>query len=543
MKIFKMRRAAWALALMLLLTLAVCVLPAGAQDFCEHAEGYVNGFCIGCDAAQEAPLNEDVYEISNAGQLYWFAAQVRDRVDPSNTIKGKLMDNITVNADLLDASGQPRADSKRDWEPIGNSTTPAQNIMLDGQGYYISGLYAKYEDGRDVGFFGNTTGGVMVQNLGIIDSYFYSDNGFVGGIVGNAADYTQMQFCYVDATLESPVNHVGGIAGALDSTGVIPCGARYCYTTYSKFVHGATGDTAFTNCFYRAESETDAFAGTAYYKADLTLDDGTSLAEALALESTTWEKSCRTGLLALKVEHVYAYACTPECTVCDDTNRADQAPHTYDNDCDAGCNVCSRIRQVGEHQRYTTCGAVCRICGAEIGAKTLHQYSNECDKTCDCGFERDVVPHLYDDACDNKCNLCNEFREAVPHKYESACDRVCECGMTRPPVHTYDNVCDADCNVCGEKRTAGYVFGDYVVTKAATALRNGEQEHTCTVCGYKETQVIARLGVATWIIVLGGVGAGLVLSVGGFALYWFVIKKRTLAQFFGKEPKQKKDKE
>lgn len=535
MKALKMRHAAWCLALVLLLALALalCVLPAGAED-CQHAEGYENGFCIGCGDTQQAPLNEGVYEISNAGQLYWFADQLRAK-QPAPLMKARLMCNITVNADLLNADGQPRTGA-RPWVPLGDATNVMTGVELNGQGYYISGLYARCEDGddHDVGLFGKASF-VVVKNLGIVDSYFRSYSGFVGGIIANAADASQIDHCYVAATLESGNNGgIGGIAGALEKD-TVPCAVSYCYTTYSAAIYGANAETVIVNCFYRAESETDSLGGTAYYKADLTLDDGTKLADALALGSTAWVKNCRTGLLALKTEHVYAYVCTSECTVCGDTDRADQAAHKYDNECDRSCNVCGRVNPAEvNHVAYQTCGTVCRYCGETIPALTAHQYSDACDPTCDCGFERDVVPHLYDDDCDSRCNLCGEIREAVPHKYENSCDRVCDCGVTRPIAHTYDNGCDADCNVCGEKRAAEHAFGEYVVTKEATALRNGEQERTCTVCGHKETQTIARLGVATWIIVLGGVGTGLVLSVGGFALFWFVIKKRTFADFLGK---------
>jgi len=529
MKTLRIRRAAWLLcfALLLALTLALCVLPVGAED-CEHSEGYDNGFCIGCDAAQEAPLKEGVYEISNAGQLYWFAAQLRAK-QPTAMMKAKLTCNITVNATLLNAQGELRSGSKRAWVPLGDAETVMTGVELDGQGYYISGLYASYDDGRDVGLFGKASH-ITVKNLGIIDSYFYSDSGFVGGIVANAVDGAQIDHCYVNATLKSATGGIGGIAGALEKD-TEACTVSYCYTTYESLAYGADSETVFSKCFYRADSETDTFEGTAYYTADGKLADDTTLAEGLAADSTPWVISCRTGKLALLIDHVYAYVCTPECVVCNDTNRADQAAHEYDNACDRSCNVCARINpDPVEHVGFTSCGTVCRYCGVTIIAKTAHQYSNECDSTCDCGFERSVVPHLYDGACDADCNLCKATRsltELAEHTYDNSCDRVCNvCNVTRPITHTYDNVCDAECNVCGAKRTAAHVYGEYVVTKEAGALSNGEQERTCTLCGHKDVRVIARYGFPLWATILIGVGTGLALCGGGFALYWFVFRKR-----------------
>ena len=261
---------------------------------------------------------------------------------------------------------------------------------------------------------------------------------------------------------------------------------------------------------------------------------------------STWVKSCRTKLPALLADHVSEYACSEKCKECN-ADLAERGKHTYEEEdaykCIEKCGVCGASNpDPAEHKAYTTCGAVCQFCHATIGKETLHQYSTVCDTTCDCGYQRTTGAHVYDSVCDEKCNICHAAREATVHVFDNDCDRVCNnegCAVIRSPKHTYASDCDADCDVCGEKREAAHVFGEYVVTKAATKLKNGEQERTCTVCGHKESAPIARYGVAIWVIVLSGVGAGSVLFVGGFSLYWFVIKKRTLAQFFGKESAKK----
>jgi hypothetical protein len=537
MKILKMRHMAQILTVVLVLALTVSlgVLCAQAESSCAHAEGYENGFCIGCGEVQAAPLEDGVYEISNAGQLYYVAQKMRTKTDAM--LHAKLTCNVTVNAQLLNAAGQPRAGARL-WTPVGNSTTPATNIVLDGQGYYISGLYAKYEDGRDVGLFGYTLNGVTVKNLGIIDSYFYSDSGFVGGIVANAKGTAQIQYCFVDATLESLMSGAGGIAGALDASGD-GCTVKYCYTTFSAIAHGAHADTVFENCFYRADSETDSFDGTEYYDADSKLADESTLLENLSGGDKTWVIGCRTGKPALRADHVYAYVCTPECTVCGDPNRADQAPHTYTNECDRSCNVCTRINPAPvEHLAIYPCGTVCRYCGETIPQAKKHQYTDACDDTCDCGHVREQVPHVYKSVCDTTCEKCDHVREAEPCAYDNDCDNTCNnegCGMTRRAPHAYSAVCDEDCNACGAKRTTTHTYGEFTVTKAAGTLRNGEQTRTCSVCGHVDVQVIPRTGMATGAVVLIGVGVGLVLSVGGFALYWFVFKKRSFAEFLGKK--------
>lgn len=50
--------------------------------------------------------------------------------------------------------------------------------------------------------------------------------------------------------------------------------------------------------------------------------------------------------------------------------------------------------------------------------------------------------------------------------------------------------CDAHVNA------AAHTFGDWTITKAATATEEGEQTHTCTVCGYVASEKIAATGAS-----------------------------------------------
>ncbi|MBO5933533.1 MAG: leucine-rich repeat protein [Bacteroidaceae bacterium] len=121
--------------------------------------------------------------------------------------------------------------------------------------------------------------------------------------------------------------------------------------------------------------------------------------------------------------------------------------HTYDNACDATCNVCSIVREVPPHIYDMACDTACNECGATR-----------------------TVSHLYDDVCDAVCNLCEVTREA-PHNYAWITDRESNCGIsgikheecsvchikrnenTIIPVtgiHTFTDVNDTECNVCNE---------------------------------------------------------------------------------------------
>lgn len=80
------------------------------QDvFGEHV-GYTNGFCTGCDAYQSAQKNADgVYEIGNAGQLYWFAGLISgtltDGTAQDSYASAILTADIVVNQNVLKADG------------------------------------------------------------------------------------------------------------------------------------------------------------------------------------------------------------------------------------------------------------------------------------------------------------------------------------------------------------------------------------------------------------------------------------------------------
>ena len=135
-----------------------------------------NGFCENDDTHyQPANYNEEIekYEISNAGQLYWFAEQVNSG---NTSVNAVLTADIVVNENVLAADGSLGADPDhlRMWRPIGDTIENAFKGTFDGQGHSVSGLY--FYDNSDesgvygVGLFGVSDG--IIQNVGLEDSYF-----------------------------------------------------------------------------------------------------------------------------------------------------------------------------------------------------------------------------------------------------------------------------------------------------------------------------------------------------------------------------------
>lgn len=208
------------------------------------------GFCTDCDAYQPAVLttdkydiNEDgtkdaVYEISNAGQLYWFAGLVNGTlsgVAQNKSANAVLTADIVVNANVLKSDGTLNEGTFKEWTPIATSASPYTGIF-DGQNHTISGLYFNQENSYDVGLFGRNNG--KIANAGILDSYFYGTSK-VGGVCGN--NYTgTISNCYNTGSV-SGIGTAGGVSG-YNYTGSI----TNCYNTgnvsgSSGFVGGVSG--------------------------------------------------------------------------------------------------------------------------------------------------------------------------------------------------------------------------------------------------------------------------------------------------------------
>jgi hypothetical protein len=213
------------------------------EEECKH-EGIEitfnsNGFgnCPKCNATVYQPavettdkydIDDDstkdtVYEISNAGQLYWFAGLVNGTLDgvEQNTLANAILTaNITVNENLLDSlqyDTEGNVSNGSDfitWTPIadwmGNRTTQYSGTF-DGNNKTVSGLYFN-GDSTCIGLFGSSESDGNIKNVGVVDSYF-KGNDHVGGVCGNNAG--TITNCYNAGNLtaiESSAT-IGGICG------------------------------------------------------------------------------------------------------------------------------------------------------------------------------------------------------------------------------------------------------------------------------------------------------------------------------------------
>ena len=302
------------------------LLASAEEDTSTHEHSYdtgnTNGFgnCPKCNATVYQPatettdkydidddgMKETVYEISNAGQLYWFAGLVNGTLDgvEQNTLANAILTaNITVNENLLDSLQYDEENNVSNgsdfitWTPIadwmGNRTTQYSGTF-DGNNKTVSGLYFN-GDSTCIGLFGSSESDGNIKNVGVVDSYF-KGNDSVGGVCGNNAG--TITNCYNAGNLtaiESSAT-IGGICGynnggtiancyntgTITATGSTPsvggvCGfstapISNCYNIGTVTATGSDADISgicgyyfgsITNCYYLADTEDENGGKTA----------------------------------------------------------------------------------------------------------------------------------------------------------------------------------------------------------------------------------------------------------------------------------------
>ncbi len=296
------------------------------------------GFCDVCNAYQPATKNGDVYEIRNAGQLYWFAALVNgDTSQPNITekdlkAKAKLMNDITVNQNVLNESGGLNSGSFIIWRPIGSDFKHFEGTF-DGNNHTISGLYYSSTIKCEVGLFGCVANGGVIKNVGVVDSYFKGIYR-IGGLCGYNA-FGTISNCYNASTVIGELGsasvklYVGGICGQNDGT-ITNCYSRGKVdgpSNDNSHVGGLCGFNNYkyiTNCYY----DSNIYTGSAVGK---NLGDGTDNVEGKTTaqfksgevawllngstsENPTWHQNIGSGTLddypVLDNTHQVVYACT-----------------------------------------------------------------------------------------------------------------------------------------------------------------------------------------------------------------------------------------
>ena len=156
--------------------------------------------------------------------------------------------------------------------------------------------------------------------------------------------------------------------------------------------------------------------------------------------------------------------------------------------------------------------ALCKYCGEAYGIKDTSVHASS---------EYSYIQNPSDPAQHMKYYACCgvEIGAEVHFGGAQSCKSgtICEgCGVQyREKIeHTYDNACDAICNACGE------------LTRSLVFHIDENNDHSCDSCGAAVESEPLSGGAISAICVSSVAVAG----AGGFSLFWFVFKKRSLAE-------------
>ena len=249
-----------------------------ASDAMDHINHhYENGFCTCCDAREPANQTDGVYQITNGGQLFWFAEQLNSG-DIFNSSAAVLTADIDLEgSENGQAAGYDGITKDRNFPGIGTNTTEYTGTF-NGGGHTVSNLYIEWTDAspskEDIGLFGRTilatvsdmtvqgrismTGTQKVDHVGGIVAYAscttvskvysYVDISnetnmlaHVGGVVGSANDGGSIKQCMYFGKIDLHNSHdcIGGIAGYTNSTAISYCANHGSVKTGSQ--SGYTG--------------------------------------------------------------------------------------------------------------------------------------------------------------------------------------------------------------------------------------------------------------------------------------------------------------
>ncbi|MBO5280205.1 MAG: hypothetical protein J6B55_03170 [Clostridia bacterium] len=207
------------------------------------------------------------------------------------------------------------------------------------------------------------------------------------------------------------------------------------------------------------------------------------------------------------------------------------ADHRYDNPCDKDCNECGEIRTTshsyssdwsynsGKHWRE------CSVCHAKKdeashtpGAAATETTPQICTK---CDFV--ITPAL-----GHTHSAKTEWSGDETYHWHDCIGN--DAYQLDKAEHSYDNNCDADCSVCGFARTV-------------LDHKDEDENGKCDSCGADMPGADPgpaptpsptpdpkpeKKGLSGGAIAAILIGATVVLASGGFAIYWFVIQKKSV---------------
>ena len=208
-----------------------------------EAVEWVNGFSETGDY-EPAQLNADGnYEITNGGNLFWFANHVNTADRTANAV-------LTADIDL---EGRP-------WTPIGSTGEENNNFrgVFDGQNYTIRGLNVK--GGRaGLGFFGEVRTGT-VKNFTIYGEVVVNTEvDYVGGVIGSICGLNGENDLERNGAVIQNVTSYVNLTAKVHGPGMI--GGFVGYANHQSLIEKCSWYGTFDAGEYRVDSGAGGFIG------------------------------------------------------------------------------------------------------------------------------------------------------------------------------------------------------------------------------------------------------------------------------------------
>lgn len=302
-------------------------------------------------------------------------------------------------------------------------------------------------------------------------------------------------------------------------TDCVTCKQNTCTHSYGKWgnLNTAQHSRTCTKCSKVDSSNHSWNAGTVTTKADCSHD-------GVKTHTCTVCGATKTSAIPKDQSHVYGnwssqdtYGHARFCNLC---NTREYKAHTWDSGTVTQAPTCvdTGIKTFtctgcGEHKEQVLSATrkheytpwvtkdndrhirSCVVCGMNDGPY-LHKFSGKLasDQTqhwkecADCKLRINEEKHVFGEACDSPCTICNYKSDTGHHfaeewsKDENSHWYACQsCDIQGSAAyHQFDNACDGLCDTCGFERVVQHTFTDEY-------LHDGQSHwQVCTVCGVQE---------------------------------------------------------
>lgn len=235
----------------------------------------------------------------------------------------------------------------------------------------------------------------------------------------------------------------------------------------------------------------------------------------------TLDHTWNSGSVTKKPNCIETGTCLYTCTGCGATKTDDMpitGKHTYDHGCDKDCNVCGATRSTSHaYEKSWSKNAkehwhVCKNCGNKadtakhVPGEEATEFNPQLCTVCDYmlkpelahehnfgeEFTTDEIAHWY------KCVGCEEQKEYAEHLFDNACDGLCEiCEYTRETTHDISEAWYTDeethyqkCMICGQEE-------EHIRHTAGPEATEFDPQ-TCEICGFELMPALGHSFAQAW---------------------------------------------